>query len=236
MAESNDATAIRARKIERMGPELGRFHYELWNELAWLFIKWKHYRHLYATSDATVAILNAAAPSFFYFLNTILFEDVLLHMARLTDPPEQGLERTNLTLQRLPALVSDDPALVPDAGLRARAENLLRVVLARTEFARVWRNRRIAHRDLRTYRRQHPTPLPGASRQNVEDALEAMRDLMNTLEYAFENSTTAFEAYIGSGGADWLTACLEIGIRYREEDLKRRGDLRRRGIDPDLPS
>jgi hypothetical protein len=129
--------------------------------------------------------------------------------------------------------VSDDPALVPDAGLRAKAEDLLRAVLARTEFARVWRNRRIAHRDLRTYRKQHPTPLPGASRQDVADALEAMRDLMNTLEYAFENGTTAFEAYIGSGGADWLTACLEIGIRYREDDLKRRGDLRRRGIDPD---
>ena len=225
MAESTDAAAIRARKIEKMGSELGQLHYELWNELAWVHAKWREYRHLYGTDEATIAILNAAAPAFFYFLGAILFDDVLLHLTRLTDPPEyRGHAR--LTLRRL-------PGLIPDPVLRAKAEDLLKVVLTRTDFARDRRDRRIAHRDLLTVRGSHPAPLAHASRQNVEDALASMRNLMNEVESTFENSTTVFEGFISSGGADWLTACLRVGLSYRDEDIKRRGDLRRRGIDPD---
>lgn len=225
MAESKDAAARRAQKVAKMGPELGELHDDLWNEVAWAHAKWQEYRRLYGTDEATIAILNAAAPTFFYFLNDILFDDVLLNLTRLTDPPEyRGQGR--LTLQSLPPLVTD-PAL------RTKVEDLLAVVMTRTEFARDRRNRRIVHRDLRTLRGSHPTPLAGASRQNVEDALAAVRKLMNTIEQELEDSTTAYEGLISTGGAAWLTACLEVGVRYREEDTKRRIDLQMRGIDPD---
>src|SRR5512144_2855527 len=108
MAASHDSNAIRARKLTAMGPELGQLHYELWNELAWIHAKWKQYHRLYGTSDDTVALLNKTAPSFFYLLGSILLDDVLLHIARLTDPPDLG-GHTNLTLQCLPPAVHEAP-------------------------------------------------------------------------------------------------------------------------------
>jgi hypothetical protein len=196
-----------------MGPELGQLHYELWNDLAWIHAKWKQYRQLFATSDDTIAILNKTAPSFFYFSGSILFDDVLLHIARLTDPPDTG-GRTNLTLQRLPPAVAEAP-------LRGTTESLLQQVLEQTAFARDRRNRRIAHRDLLTARGLHPNPLAQASRQDVENALRAMRELMNVVEMQFENSTTAYEAFIGDGGGDALVAWLRRGLDAFDDEQRR---------------
>lgn len=211
MAENLTAEQVREDCIRTMGPELGDLYCDLYNELAWLHVKWQQYRELFGKDASRIDLLNRAAPLFFGFLQKTLLEDVLLHLARLTDPP-QSMGRDNLTVRRLPPLVAD-PAL------RAEVDGRLQSAMGSCEFARDWRNRRLAHADLSTSRQQHPMPLAPASRRSVEEALEGMRDLLNWFEQRYRSAEVAYEVATEPGGADLLVHYLEQGLKAADEEL-----------------
>ena len=201
MARSLSAEEVRQQKIAAMGEELGTLHYELWNEIAWIHAKWKQYLDLYGGSPERLQLLNRAAPHFFYFLQGILFDDVLLHLCRLTDPPESR-GKQNLTIRRLREAIDDEE-------FRGEVRVLIEEACNKTEFARDRRNRQLAHRDLLTARREHPEPLAPATRERVEDALEGLRNVMNSLESHFLDSEVAYDLYIDPLGAEALLAHLK---------------------------
>jgi hypothetical protein len=203
------AEQVRAAKVAAMGNELGELCYDLYREVAWLHVKWQEYRELFGTSRERIELLNRAAPAFFNFLQAVLFEDVLLHITRLTDPPQSRKDKDNLTLRRL-------SALLPAPGLKLRVDQLLDQAKQKSEFARDRRNRWIAHRDLLTVRNQSPQPLAKASREAVEQALGAIRDVMNEVESHYENRRVAYEQSIEPlGGAAALVARLDRSRRKR---------------------
>ncbi|WP_407690639.1 AbiU2 domain-containing protein [Rhodocyclus tenuis] len=70
-----------------MGGEIGKVYSALWQEVAWINKKWNQYVELFGTSPERIELLNRAAPSFFRTFQDSLLDDVLLHLARLTDPP-----------------------------------------------------------------------------------------------------------------------------------------------------
>jgi AbiU2 len=80
-----------------------------------------------------------------------LWEDTLLHLSRITDRPETG-GRENLTIQRLPGLVTD-------TALATELRTLVEQAVTRSAFARKWRNRRIAHSDLALAIKEGAMPL-----------------------------------------------------------------------------
>ena len=202
------AELVRQAKVAAMGSELGELCYDLYREVAWLHVKWQEYRELFGTSPERIELLNRAAPAFFNFLQAVLFEDVLLHITRLTDPP-QSRNKDNLTLRRL-------SALIPAPDLKLRVDKLLEQAKQKSEFARDRRNRWIAHRDLLTARNQSPQPLAKASRAAVEQALAAIRDVMNEVENHYENGRVAYEQSIEAlGGVAALVARLEQSRRRR---------------------
>jgi hypothetical protein len=96
---------------------------------------------VFGTSKERIDFLNEAAPDFFASLQSTLWDDVLLHLCRLTDPAKSA-GKPNLTLQCLPALISNP-------SLRKNVEDLLEQAKEKTAFAREWRNRRLAHREFR---------------------------------------------------------------------------------------
>lgn len=197
-----------------MPAPLGKLHYDLWNEVVWLHAKWGQFRQLFGATPERVDLLNRTAPVFFYFLQDVMFEDVLLHICRLTDPPETGRgHRQNLTLLRLETVIE-----VPQ--LRTEVAALLQDVSARSAFARDWRNRHIAHRDLPTARGLHPQPLAPASRQHVEDALGAIRAVMNRAQSYYQDSEVAYDAFQEPGDAESLLYYLERGVKAEDEETK----------------
>lgn len=209
MAGYRSPEQVREQVLHDMGPELGSIYYTLANEVSWLHEKWNQYRQLYAHSAERVTLLNQVAGHFFGIMQIVLFEDILLHLARLTDPP-QSAGKDNLSLQRLLKNIPD-PAVAADVGA------LVDAALAACESARVWRNRRIAHRDLGLALATSSDPLPGISRANVESALAAIRAVLNRLEAHFWNSETAYEHVITPGGeADALVHCLCAAVKGKE--------------------
>lgn len=144
----------KAGNIDAMGGALGALYSELWQSLALIYSYWNEYVVLFGTKPQRIEILNRTAPFFFRMLQDELWEVSLLHLARLTDPPTSIGKggRTNLTIQALPELIADQT--LKDEVLR-----LVEIAIAQTEFCRDWRNRRIAHRDLKLALKQETTPL-----------------------------------------------------------------------------
>src|SRR5690349_11311515 len=178
-----------------MGAELGELHYLLVGELTWLHIKWAEFRELYSTKPSRVDLLNQTARAFFVHLHDTLWDDAIMHLARLTDPPRVS-RRETLTFNRLPRVVAHLP-------IRDAIDQGLKHVDTTADFARDWRNRRLAHRDLAHARNPRVKPLQDISRANMEAALAAARDLMAITEDHFTGRDVQYDAVIRAhGGAE----------------------------------
>ena len=107
MGETLTAEEVRNEAIAAMGSPLGDIYHSLSDEVSWLHLKWNDFRELFANRE-NVDLFNAAAPAYFHDLQRQTWEDVLLHLCRVTDPAESGRQRKpNLSIRRLPGLVSD---------------------------------------------------------------------------------------------------------------------------------
>lgn len=205
-AESPDQ--VREKHLRDMGPELGPVYHALWKEVAWLHAKWNQYRQLYAHSPERVAFLNRVASHFFGVVQDTLYDDILLHLARLTDPPKSG---RNLTLQRL-------PKIAPPA-LRVDLKKLVQAACDACEPARSSRNKRIAHEDVALALAGTFDPLP--SRADIEVALRAVSAVLHRLETHYWQSETAYQHFAPAGGeADSLVHYLLEGVRAEERRME----------------
>lgn len=201
--------------VALMGEDLGRLYSALWQEVAWLYRKWEEYVTLFGTKPERIELLNQAAPAFFRVVQDTLWEDVLMHICRLTDPPKSA-GRPNLTCQRLGPLLTDER--VQDSLAAAISAALLA-----SEFCRDWRNRRIAHHDLDLAFGTGADPLLPASREGVKAALSAIAKVLDTVSSHFANGTTFFGAGANSGDAHSLLYVLDDGLACERE---RRARLR----------
>jgi hypothetical protein len=201
-----------------MGPELGTLYFELWQELAWLHLKWQLLQELFGAGR--VRFLNSIAPLFFDVVQRTFVDDIILHLARMTDPPTSpgkrgGETKENLTVLKFPEFVTDD-------AFRAEVADLLGSIDRSCKFARDWRNRRLAHTDLPTYRKTHAKPLPEVRRRNIGTALSDLTHLIQRFSEHYRNSDARFDFEVLppiEGGAHALVVYLDLGVQY--EKLRR---------------
>lgn len=206
--------------IAVMGDPLGSLFHSLWQEVAWLFRRWDNYVELFASKPSRVDLLNEAAPGFFSIVQHTLWEAVLLHIARLTDPPNSA-GKANLTIQRLHTLVGD-------ASVAQNVKQLTEKAIAAASFSRDWRNRRIAHSDLSLAVDPHPEPLEPASREKVRLALSALVEVLNPVTQHYMDTSNVFDLPGYHGDAGSLLYVLDDGVRAEAErhDRLKRGEVR----------
>lgn len=190
------------RRIIPMGPELENAAAILSRQLIELHVVWRQYRQLY--SDAgTIEVLNRTAGLFFKIVQDELWDSVLLGICRMLDPAEQGWgakRRKNLTLRSLPELITDSALKDEVTAACDRAS-------VAAAFAIEHRNKRIAHQD-HGYATNHTVlELNGISRQQVEDMLKALRDVMQLIDTHYNDADVRYDA-ITVTGADRLVARL----------------------------
>jgi len=215
-AMSDNATRddIEREYVEAMGPELGRVCAALYHDVVWLHMRWAMYRQLFAKSDRRIALLNDTAGMFFGFFQRVLFEDIVLGLARLVDPC-QSKGKDNLSLQRIQKLVKDPQ-------IKSDIRTLTDAAVAACASMRCWRNRRIAHRDLSLALATAAEPLPGISHTAIEEALCAVRDLLNRLELHYCDRTIGYEHTITApGDGDALVYYLNDGLKATREREQR---------------
>ena len=175
---------------------------------------------LFGTKPSRVDLMNQAAPAFFRMIQDSLWEDALLHIARLTDRPEIARKDT-LTILRLPQLV--------DSALVSPLEAVVEAAKVACGFARDWRNRRIAHNDLLLMTNRSATPLTPASRDDVGKALDSFVDVLDVVSRHYTGSTNLFKWAGAPRGAVALLHVLTDGVRERDARYARweRGEIDR---------
>lgn len=209
--------------IEKLGKALGPVYYALWCEVVSVNWTWNEFLVLYGSKPSRIELFNKSASFFFRTVHNVFWDNTLLHIARLTDPAK-SCGKENLSLQRLPGMVSKD--------LRESIQALVNISLDKSEFCRDWRNRHIAHRDLQLAIKDAPmSPLKTASREKVKEALEAIGNVLNGISLPYMGSTTVFDRGVYSSGAGQLIYVLDDGLRMEQERLAR---IKSHGWDPEL--
>ena len=145
----------------------------LGNEWAHAELVLQEFRGLFSDGER-LALLNSIAGPLMVLVQDVFWEDLLLRVARLTDPAHSG-KHQNLTLQRIPALFDDEPKK------RCELEEQTRTAVEAAAFARDWRNRQIGHKDLRHAQNPKAKPLERASLQQVDEALAAAHRVLDTI-------------------------------------------------------
>ncbi len=163
---------------------------------------------LFGTKPDQVHLLNKAAPSFYHMVQGALWENLLLHLCRLTDP-RQSVGKDNLTVQRLPDLVAD--------AIRPTVEDLVQCRIVKSDFARDWRKRHIAHKDLALAIGKSVPPLAPATWKGFQTALESLVSLLNIVERHSKNASTAYDLIPSNGNAEALLYVLRNGLDSETE-------------------
>jgi hypothetical protein len=194
-----------------MGARLGKIYYQLFNECASLHVKWHEFVTLYGTTEDEVTLLNSAAPRFFPMVEDVLWEDIVLHIARLLDR-----NRGTLSLERLPKLVASEIQIETQAAVAHLREQ--------AQFAIAWRNNHIGHRNLESaIGPADAQVVPAVSLAEVDAAIGGVDAVLNILEEHYCQSAPIAYSYVSADGA-LLLKVLRAGVTAREERLS---DLRR---------
>lgn len=203
------AEEAKTNYVEKMGEALGTQFTALWLEVDFLSATWGEYVELF-TEPKQVEALNQTAPALFHIIRHALWEQMLLHIARLTDPPTSGKSKENLTILNLPGLVED-------LGKKAKLDELVSTAKSKTEFCRDWRNRHIAHRDLDLLMNGSAEPLKTASGVQVREGLDAIEGVLNEVHLHYMGGSLIFSRNVGgAGNALSLLRLLHDGLRARE--------------------
>jgi hypothetical protein len=212
------AEEARAHNVSVMGKAVGDVYSALWQELALINRNWNEYVALYGTKPSRVELLNRAAPSFFRVVQDALWEQTVLHIARLTDPAV-SFGKPNLSIQRLLAVIDRD-------DIKATVAPKVEVALTAAVFARDWRNRRIAHRDLAVALYTNAQPIAPASRAMVREAIDRLADVLNAVSLKYMDSESAFDGTWYPGGAVSLLHIVNDGLetRHQRNDRIKRGE------------
>lgn len=191
---------------------------KLRSEITWLHGRWLTYRELFAKSSRRIGFLNECAGAFFYIIQEVLIDEVQVSLSKLTDPARSG-KHENLSLAQLQTQLQ----LYGDPALAAKCRDILDEIHNHCEVFRLRRHKTLAHLDLHTMMSQLSQPLPEVSRKMIDDALESVRDFMNSIEIHYNDSEWGYEYFILNQGAGALMETLRAGLRY--EELIKDGNL-----------
>jgi hypothetical protein len=199
--------------IAKMGDALGRQYSSIWQEVAMLHVRWAHYVELFGTKPERVDLLNAVAPLLARIIEDDLWEAMLLHIGRLTDPPRSA-GKANLTLRNLPDLIDD-------SSTKAAVEVAIQKVIDLSGFCRDLRNRHIAHRDLALALNQPAVPLSLGSRADMKAVLKAITTVLNLVEHHYKDSQSVFDTPTQGHDSLALLRALDEGHKAHQERWQR---------------
>ena len=159
-------TAEEARKrwVAKLGEETGTFFRNLENDLYGLRDLWRVYIGLFGANQERIDLLNSISGITAFLIEKIMLESVMLSICKLTDPEEGPRKSKNITIWRLPGYLTK--------GADTELEDLIKLAEEKSEFARTWRNKRIAHSDDDT--RNGRSSLDVVNTGNIREATDAI--------------------------------------------------------------
>ena len=193
---------------------------QLLHEVNLVTLKWLTAHELFGVSEERVELLNRTAGGFFSVIQVSLRDDTFISLSRLTDPI-QSAGKDNLTLLTL----SEHLAQFRDRQFLESLQKQITDSIAKCEGIRIWRNKRLAHSDLNVLLKYDPSPLPGISVKQVDDAIRFIQDVINTFSQYFFGTINYFGTIIQTGGPDRLFHHLKIALAAQEREIEKKINL-----------
>lgn len=185
--------------IDALGQEFGREHHAVWNQWCSALNRHDELLELFGTQKK-VDILNAVAPTFFADVQGLFWNDLMLHVARLTDKDGRSLRLQSLERR----LTREDPV---DSVLLAEVERHRKAAVASAEPVTAWRNKRIAHHD-RALALGESGPLSKVTLGTCKEVLDHVHAALSAIELHRMKSATA-NMVVSSPSASALVANLQ---------------------------
>jgi hypothetical protein len=187
--------------------------------------KWNLLEQLYAKSKLRSEFLRRIGSDFFALVQDSVLTDIMMSFGRLLETPH-AKGNNNLTLERLQnsvyALGNEELALKLDVHLRdARAAY---------EATRKYRNKRIAHNDLKTILENDAISLGPHTVRDIKKALKEVSEFLNQINMHYRNCTIAFGLVSMQGDADYIVGLTRDGLKLRE--TKYNMERHQAGLDP----
>lgn len=190
------------------------------NHITELHAEWKVLLQLYGVGKERTDFLFGVAGSFFDTVYRTLIRDILLGIARLTDPARTGPKtkkkgavkpKTNLVLERLARL----PEVRTHSELLAAVRAKLAEIKTKSAAIRDYRNKYLAHLDLRAALGPTSDVLPGIKRQDIQAVLDDFAELFNFVGSRLGEPAIMFTNVSLIGGPKALVKHLEDAKTWR---------------------
>jgi hypothetical protein len=210
---------IKKEMIEKLGEDFGSLVYAIRNEVTWLTFKWIEFSELFGTKETRIELLNQSAPFFFFTIQKVLWDNLILGIAILTDPIESNGKK-NITLKAIPFFISD-------ANFRKEIERDIKELNSESNFCRDRRNKIIAHMDYNFgIDLQNAKVLEPATREKLRSTIERIQSIYNKIELKYLGRTVGYKYLTSHRGAISLLHTIESGIRFEEQayEKRKRGD------------
>ncbi|WP_374631702.1 hypothetical protein [Ferrovibrio sp.] len=204
-----DAVQAKQDIITKMGVELGECFNALWQHTARLHVNWCEYVELFGTKQSRVDLINRAAPALFGIMQNVLWDDIILKIARLTDSVHTG-KKQNLTICKL-------LDLIPEGQLLSLTRKNIDLVLVETKFCKSHRNLRIAHSDFELATKPQAISLEGVSRENINRSLDAITETLNAINRHYCDAETNFKSPYRGDGAKQLVGMITLALNVKDE-------------------
>jgi len=196
-----------------MNPELDELFKAVNNEVTWLHTVWELLNQLYWSSAENFEIMEATAPHFFGILRTMLFEEMIMIVNRLTDRPITS-GRTNASLERLVGLVE----MRTHAGLIESLHQRLKELRTNSGAFRAWRDKRVSHNDL-SITLEKTNPLPHIMRGEAQQVVGEIADFMNEFSLAILGQSQVYMPFlVADGDGSALMRYLKLALKAQEKE------------------
>ena len=174
---------------------------QLWFDLFW--------------NNQAEELLHYISPYFAKVVRESMLRDLLMTVARLTDPPSSGGPgKENLSFARLLHEIADADEQSLEDQLKPRVDS----IQSKADDIRTIRKKVLAHADLAIAIAPTPPPLPVTTRELYEELVAQMVDALNCVELHYRQSITDYTSDAATHAAHVLLHALR---QFRESDQSR---------------
>ncbi len=191
-------------------PDVERAYESLFSEAVSLKHAWSEYQILFNHSNDRLELLSHCARQFFEVVQRTLLREIILAIARLSDPVKNRVQ-SNLPLRAILA----DPRVVARDDLRLRLTPIVDEFEACAKPFRKHRHKYIAHKDHSVALDANGMLLERLRKSEVTRAVALAESVFQTFEREALRKDVDLSVYT-LGGAEALLRSLETSDRWRK--------------------
>lgn len=198
--------------LNNIPSEINEIFEKIKEEVQWLHIHWAYYKELFLGSKLRIDLMNESAPLFFYINQTLLLNEVILSVCKLTDPAQSSHDKENMSLDKVLQLIEKEKK---NDDLVNKLKTVLAGIKSKKDPFKKHRDKRIAHKDMAVVMSTEGT-IPDISVEMIDNILDEIIEYINTIEEYFNNSKTGYNCISISNDSNSLLGLLKYGFRYEE--------------------